>query len=170
MTGDFNIRDSDWDPSFLYYSSYTETLLKIADNLELQLLNPTNSGPTCYTNNLLDFNSVIDLMFLQHNNSALHNYIIVPNLWYPFDHAPLTVKITVQKESNWNVKSTLVKDSDKEANFLQDLSHILCNIDTINICSATDLKSAINTYATAIESLWSKYLKCLNITRHSKEW
>lgn len=170
MTGDFNIRDSDWDPSFPYHSPYTETLLKIADNLGLQLLNPTNSGPTYYTNNPLDFNSVINLMFLQHNNSALYNYIIIPNLWYSFDHAPLIVKIAVQEESDWNIKSTLVKDSNKEANFLQGLFYILCNIDTINICSTTDLKSAINTYATATEFLWSKYLKCLNITRHSKEW
>ena len=35
MTGDFNIRDSDWDPSFPYHSLYTESLLEIADGLGL---------------------------------------------------------------------------------------------------------------------------------------
>jgi len=35
MTGDFNIRDFDWDPLFPYYSPYIEFLLEIADSLGL---------------------------------------------------------------------------------------------------------------------------------------
>ena len=40
MTGDFDIRDSNWDPSFLHYSVHADTLRKIADlfNLELFML------------------------------------------------------------------------------------------------------------------------------------
>jgi len=170
MTGDFNIRDSDWDPFFPYHSPHTETLLEIADNLGLQLSNPSNPGPTRYADNPLDSNSVIDLMFLQHNNSALHNHIIIPNLRNPSDHAPLAVEIAIQEEINQNVKSTLVKDSDEEADFLQGLSHVLCSTDTTDIHNATDLESAVNTYAITTEALWFKYSKCPNITRHSKEW
>ena len=46
MTGDFNIRDSDWDPLFPYYSPYIEFLLEIADSLGLQMSTPTNSVST----------------------------------------------------------------------------------------------------------------------------
>ena len=40
MTGDFDIRDSNWDPSFLHYSVHADTLREIADlfNLELFML------------------------------------------------------------------------------------------------------------------------------------
>jgi len=38
--GGFNIRVNDWDLSYLYHSTYIDTLRKIADsfNLELSLL------------------------------------------------------------------------------------------------------------------------------------
>ena len=32
MTGDFNIRDSLWDPNFPHYSSHSDTLLEIANS------------------------------------------------------------------------------------------------------------------------------------------
>jgi len=32
MTGDFNIRDNFWDPSFLHHSSHRDTLFDIANS------------------------------------------------------------------------------------------------------------------------------------------
>ena len=32
ITGDFNIRDNDWDLSYPHYSSYTDTLLEVANS------------------------------------------------------------------------------------------------------------------------------------------
>ena len=37
MTGDFNIRDIFWDLNFLYYSTYKDTFLDIADSFQLEL-------------------------------------------------------------------------------------------------------------------------------------
>ena len=37
MTGDFNIRDNNWDPNFHYHSIYTDNLFILADSLELEL-------------------------------------------------------------------------------------------------------------------------------------
>jgi len=37
MTGDFDIRDSNWDPSFLHYLVHADTLRKIADLFNLKL-------------------------------------------------------------------------------------------------------------------------------------
>ena len=68
ITGDFNIRNSNWDPNFHHYSIYIENLLTIADSLGLELSLPSNPGPTRYTNNLHDTNSILDLVFLQPNN------------------------------------------------------------------------------------------------------
>ena len=48
MTGDFNIRDSLWDPTFPHYSSISNDLFIIADSFNLELLIPTNPIPTRY--------------------------------------------------------------------------------------------------------------------------
>ena len=37
MTGDLNIRDNDWDPSFSYHSIHVDTLRKIANSFDLEL-------------------------------------------------------------------------------------------------------------------------------------
>jgi len=51
LTGDFNIRDSDWDPSFRHHSSHTDNLITITDNLGLELSSPLNPGPTRFADN-----------------------------------------------------------------------------------------------------------------------
>jgi len=64
MTGDFNIRDSLWDPSFPFHSSISDDLIMIADSFDLSLSVPTNPGPTRFSDTAGESNSVIDLMFL----------------------------------------------------------------------------------------------------------
>jgi len=51
LTGDFNIRDSDWDPNFRHHSSHTDDLITIADSLGLELSPPSNPGPTRFADN-----------------------------------------------------------------------------------------------------------------------
>ena len=45
MTGNFNIRDSLWDPSFLYHSSISDNLIIIADSFNLNLSTQLTSCP-----------------------------------------------------------------------------------------------------------------------------
>ena len=64
MTGNFNIRDSLWDPSFPHYSFISNDLIIIADSFNLELLLLTNTSSTRYSNTEDEVNLVIDLMFL----------------------------------------------------------------------------------------------------------
>ena len=64
MTGNFNIQDSIWNPSFPYYSSINDDLIIIADSFNLDLLLLANQVPTKYSDMAGKLNSVIDLMFL----------------------------------------------------------------------------------------------------------
>jgi len=70
LTGDFNIRDSDWDPNLRHHSSHTDNLITIADSLDLELSPPLNPGPTGFTDNPCNTNSVIDLVFLPPSNTG----------------------------------------------------------------------------------------------------
>ena len=64
MTGNFNIRDSSWDPVFPYHSHLCDDLLIIADSFNLELLCPANNISTRYSDSDSGSNSTINLMFL----------------------------------------------------------------------------------------------------------
>ena len=51
MTGDFNIRDSNWDPSYSCNLTYSNTLREVADSLNLELSTSINLVPTWYVDN-----------------------------------------------------------------------------------------------------------------------
>jgi len=64
MTGNFNIKDSIWNPSFPHHSTISDNLMIIADSFNLDLSIPTNQVPTRYLDTVGEVNSVINLMFL----------------------------------------------------------------------------------------------------------
>jgi len=45
MTGNFNIRDNDWNLSYLYHLIYVDILREIADSFNLELLLSMNQVP-----------------------------------------------------------------------------------------------------------------------------
>jgi len=98
MTGDFNIRDSDWDLLYPYHSIHTNILHEIADSLNLELSMPINLVLTWYTDNPQDSNSVIDLMFLYADLEQFNNYQIMLELYSPSDHALIFVSVTIKEE------------------------------------------------------------------------
>ena len=74
MTEDFNIRDSNWNPSYSYYLSYSDILRDIADNLNLDLSTPINPVSTQYVDNSQNSNLVIDLKFLYTKSERFKNH------------------------------------------------------------------------------------------------
>ena len=64
MTGDFNIRNSLWDPSYNFHSSISDNLFVIVDSSNFFLSFPIDQVPTRYADNANDLNLVLDLMFL----------------------------------------------------------------------------------------------------------
>ena len=80
MIGNFNIRNSDWDPNFHHHSSHTDDLLTLADSLGLELSPPSNPRPTRFTDNPYDSNSVIDLVFLSPNNIGFGYHTLHPDI------------------------------------------------------------------------------------------
>ena len=46
MTGDFNIRDNNWNLLYLHYSTYMNILREIVDSFNLKLSIPIDQVPT----------------------------------------------------------------------------------------------------------------------------
>ena len=64
ITGDFNIRDNDWNPLYPHHSTHADSLKEIADSFYLELSTPIDQVLTQYADNSQDMNSVLDLIFL----------------------------------------------------------------------------------------------------------
>ena len=63
ITGDFNIRDNNWDPLYLHHSIHADTLREIADSFTLELSMSVDQASICYTDNSQDSNLVLYLVF-----------------------------------------------------------------------------------------------------------
>ena len=98
MTGDFNIRDSLWDPSFPHHSSISNDLLIIADSYNLALSIPTNPCPTRYSNMIGEANSTINLMFLRYGSSEINQHSIHPEWHLTSDHDTLYIIILILED------------------------------------------------------------------------
>jgi len=133
MTGDFNIRDNDWDPNYPHYSAHTEDLLTLAESLGLDLSPPINPGPTRFADNLRDTNSVIDLVFINPNNSGFGQHSLYPELCRPSDHVSLIIEVSINETNTDNSFWSISKDSEEEKNFIKAISNNILALDTSNI-------------------------------------
>ena len=121
MTGDFNIRDSLWDPSFPHYSSISDNLILIANSFGLTLSKPTNPGPTRFSDTNRESNSVIDLMFLRCNSVELDNHSILSDSRLSSDHAPLSIEIPIGDEIIHSSRCIIPPRSEQEKGFIEDI-------------------------------------------------
>ena len=170
MTGDFNIRDSLWDPSFPFHSSISDDLFTIADSFDLSLSLPTNPGPTRFSDTAGELNSVIDLMFLRSGSYELDHHHILPDQRLSSDHAPLTIDILIEDEVVQSTKLSIIPGSNKEKEFIKDVITNMLTLDTSNINSVDNLISVVNQLGSIVKLLWTKNSKRSKITKHSKQW
>ena len=170
MMGDFNIRNSLWDPPFPFHSSISNNLIMIADSDDLALSSPTNPCPTRYSDTTGESNSIIDLMFLQNGSSKLDNHFILPNSCLSSDHTPLSIDIPIFEEIINMSKLTITPKSEQETEFIKDIILNFKMLDTLNIEDIVKLEQVVNQLGSIIDQSWSKNTKKLKISKHSKQW
>ena len=170
MTGDFNIRNNIWDPSFPHHSVISDDLMTIVDSFNLELSFPTNCVPTRYLDSNSGSNSVIDLMFLQSRLTKLNNHQIYSDLHLFSDHTPLLVMIAIEDENINEVKYSIAKNSKEKANFIKEVSIAIKKIDISDLSNISKLEEVVNLLISSINSAWNKNSKCVKITKHSKSW
>ena len=170
MTGDFNIRDSLWDPSFLHHSAISDDLLIIADSYNLALPMPANPFPTRYSDMVGEANSTINLMFLRHGSSKINQHSIHPDWHLTSNHAPLSIVIPIVNEIISTSKLSIYQKSEQENAFIEEVISSFSNFDTSNITNKEDLKYMVNKLNSLVNQAWNKNAKHLRITKHSKKW
>ena len=98
ITGDFNIRDNNWDLFYPHHLSYIDSLFKIANSLGLDLSIPINSSSTWFLDNFQDLESLLDLIFLRTGPKEFNNYLISLNLQSSLDYVSLLVFIIMKEK------------------------------------------------------------------------
>ena len=95
MTDDFNIRDSIWNPNFLFHSSYSNSLFDIANSFYLDISKPLENISTRFSNNDHNANSVLNLVFLCLSSPEFNCHHIHPNWRLSSDHVPITINVSI---------------------------------------------------------------------------
>ena len=131
----------------------------VADSFNLELLFPTYYVSTRYSDLDSRSNSVIDLMFLWSGSTELDNHSIYPDLYLSLDHAPLLVLIAIKDENIDSFKSSIVKNSKEEKNFIKDISYAIKNIDISDLSSHSKLEEVTNSLISRIEYAWNMNAK-----------
>jgi len=143
MTRDFNIRDRLWDPNYLYYSIYSDMLIDIVESIYLGFFFSTNYISTRYLDNNHNLNSIIGLIFLRYRSEELDKYSIYYEWRLVSDHVPLIVTIPIFKKHIQTRKHMIIKDSDKEKNFVNELIKTFISINIDDISDINSLESMI---------------------------
>jgi len=95
---------------------------------------------------------------------------ILPSIWELSDHTSLIFHIAIKKEFIQDKKWTIVKNSEEEKAFVNELRNIVDCINLTNISNCEVLEGITQEFASVTEKLWYKYSKKVNITKHSKAW
>ena len=82
-------------------------------------------------------------MFLYPNSIEHDNYYIHPEWRLTFNHAPITVDISILKEQFQIRKQSLPKNSDKKAYFIDELTYSIKSLNTDFLLSIDALKTIV---------------------------
>jgi len=154
MTGDFNIRDSFWDPAFSHHSHLCDNLLIIADSFNLELLCPTNNVPTRYSDSDSGSNSTIDLMFLRSSSRELNSHSILPDSQLFSDHTPLIITIDIIEEYIDSFKFSIAKNSKEESRFIREVMCAIKSINADDLVNSFKLKETTSSLVSTIDHAW----------------
>ena len=170
MTGNFNIRDQLWDPTFPHHSTISDDLFIIANSFNLSLSNPTNPRPTRYSDTPGEVNSVLDLMFLCSGSPELNSHHILPENQLSSNHAPLSVEIPIIEEVIQSLKFTIPPKSDQDKAFINEVISNFKSMNTNNINNVIKLDFVIKWIGCIINHTWRNNAKKSRISKHSKQW
>ena len=155
---------------FSFYSSHSDTFFDIADSFSLEISKPTENLFTRFSDNDQDSNSILDLVFLWPFSLEFNNHCIHPDWRLLSDHAPITIDVSISNEHILTKKQSLIKESDEESLFLEDLTQSIKNLNTSSIQNSETLEEIIWNLSIKIKNIWFKHSKMVNMTRHSKAW
>jgi len=130
VTSDFNIRDSIWDLNYPFHSYNSDLIFDIADSFSLSISNPIENVSARFSDNDNNANSVLDLVFLCLSFPKFNYYIIHLDWRLSSDHTLITVNILIWEEITSHIRQSIVKGSEEEKLFVENVVKVIKNLNT----------------------------------------
>ena len=118
-------------------------LFDITDYFSLALSNLTENFPTRFLDNDQNLNSVLDLVFIWPSSTESNHHHIHLDWRLMSDHAPITVDIHIDDENIPTKWHSLVKGSNEEKQFIEDLTQFIKNLNTSPIQDTKSLEEVV---------------------------
>jgi len=170
MTGDFNIRDSLWDPTFPHHSPISDNLFIIANSFNLTLSIAINPCLTRYSNVAEEVNLALDLMFLRNGSPELDSHLISPKIRLSSDHTPLSIEISIIEEIFPSLKFTIPPNSDHEKAFIDEVILNFKTLNTNDMDEVNKLDYVVQRIGHITDQVWKCNAKKSRISKHLKQW
>ena len=92
-------------------------------------------------------------MFFHTELKEFNNYLISPDIQSPSDHVPLSIFIIIKEEFIQEKKQSIVRNSNKEKEFVDELRNRIGSIEMTNITNYEMFEYVTQEFATIIEKL-----------------
>ncbi|PPQ94129.1 hypothetical protein CVT25_007914 [Psilocybe cyanescens] len=172
MGGDFNIHSQEWDGGHRGHPGVATQLLNMASELGLQQAPFVNPGPTFYSCIQAFCSTVIDLVFVQLDQTLTAQVTRVHNVQGQLDHIPLTTTLLISADSGATPRRALKADREEQIHFVRVIEgEFSMKVDKHAPLDTPDQIDAVaQTIADSFSAAWEIFSREVTIRRHSKPW
>ncbi|PPQ93517.1 hypothetical protein CVT25_005375 [Psilocybe cyanescens] len=172
MGGDFNIHSQEWDGGHRGHPGVATQLLNTAAELGLQQAPFVKPGPTFYPRIQGFHSTVIDLVFMQPDQTMTAQVTQMHNAMGESDHIPLATTFSISADSGATPCRALKADREKQICFVRVIEGEFAM--KVDEHAPLDTPDQIDTVAQAIadsfSAAWETCSREVTITRHSEPW
>jgi Endonuclease-reverse transcriptase len=170
MCGDFNMRHWSWDPGGPETSVHADQLLMVAGGCGLSLGLPTMAGLMHFSPQQGFGNTVIDLMFVQVEDTLVLHYDILAGVWGWSDHVLLTIMLPGPESYIPATCWAISADSDEEEAYLAAVLSGLEPLLQWRGDSMAEVDEVVKAISDVFAKAWSAHAKEKRLSKNSKGW
>ncbi|PPQ93734.1 hypothetical protein CVT25_013042 [Psilocybe cyanescens] len=172
MGGDFKIHSQEWDGGHRGHPGVATQLLNTAAELGLQQAPFVNPGPTFYPHIQGFRSTVIDLVFVQPDQTLTAQVTRVHNAQGESDHIPLATILSISADSGATPRRALKADREEQIRFVRVIKRELAmKVDEHTPLDTPDqIDEVAQAIADSFSAAWETWSRKVTITRRSKLW
>ncbi|PPQ94667.1 hypothetical protein CVT25_009426 [Psilocybe cyanescens] len=172
MGGDFNIHSQEWDGGHHGHPGVATQLLNTAAELGLQRAPFVNPGPTFYPRIQGFCSTVIDLVFVQPDQTLTAQVTWVHNAMGESDHIPLATTLSISADSGATPCRALKSDKKEQIRFVRVIEgEFAMKVDEHAPLNTPDqIDAVVQAIADSFSAAWETCSREVTITRRSKPW
>ncbi|PPQ94891.1 hypothetical protein CVT25_004372 [Psilocybe cyanescens] len=172
MGGNFNIYSQEWDGGHCSHPGVATQLLNTASELGLQWAPFVNPGPTFYPCIQGFCSTVIDLVFMQLDQTLTAQVTQMHNAMGESDHIPLATTLSISADSGATPRRALMSNKEEQIRFVRVIEgEFAMKVDKhAPLNTPNQIYAVAQAIADSFSAAWETCSREVTITRCSKPW